>query len=82
MPLCYLLKVSTVRKSVLAKNSDYYLNRTNQLHGCVKDVVEAQCGQEITSALSGLAHLVQSAAGCPTSRLRALPYSQKHRRGT
>jgi len=51
---------------------------TDELHGCGKDVVAGQCGDEVAGALSGLVDIVVATAGCTNvPRLRSL--SKPHR---
>jgi hypothetical protein len=53
------------------------------LKACVKNVVAAQCGEEIANTLSSLSDSIYAAAGCPARRVakKSLPATLRKRGG-
>jgi len=57
---------------------ELFCSITDELHGCGKEVVAGQCGDEVAGALSGLVDIFVATAGCTNvPRLRSL--SNPHR---
>ena len=48
-----------------------------EAQACARNIVAEQCGEEIASALDGLADRMRSAFGCPTSRQRSTAYVKR-----
>jgi len=53
----------------------------DELHSCAKDVVSAQCGDEVAGALSEFADQVFATVGCSTPSARSITHAQQQRRG-
>jgi len=63
------------------REQDLLCSVNDEFHGCAKDVVARQCGDEVADALSGLAKLVAEAASCNNAlQSRILRNPHKHNR--
>jgi len=63
------------------RDQEIFCSVTDEFHGCAKDVVARQCGDEVAGALSGLANLVAETSGCNNAlQSRSLRNPHKHNR--